>query len=76
MRHADPERGIIVGSPVALLDRHRREVFVIERAGIDGGVVAEFNATVGVLDDLGVVGHLAESNGSVELKTYQHASSN
>ena len=30
VRHRDPKRGVVIGRPVALCDRHRREVFVVK----------------------------------------------
>ena len=35
MRHADPQRRVVVGGPVAPRDRHRRQVVVVERARLD-----------------------------------------
>ena len=35
VRHADPQRRVVVGRPVAPRDRHRREVVVVERARLD-----------------------------------------
>ena len=37
VRHADPQRRVVVGGPVAPRDRHRREVVVVERARLDRG---------------------------------------
>ena len=46
VRHADPERGVVVGGPVAPRERDRREVVVVERARLDASRVDELDAAV------------------------------
>ena len=46
VRHADPQRGVVVGRPVAARQRHRREVVVVERAGFDARRVGQLDAAV------------------------------
>jgi len=50
VRHADPERGVVVGRPVAARDRHRGQVVVVERAPLDARGIDDLDAAVGVLD--------------------------
>ena len=50
VRHADPQRGVVVGGPVTAVDRNRRKVVVVERAGGNPRRVAELHAPVFVLD--------------------------
>src|SRR5918912_4581263 len=50
MRHTDPERSIVVGRPVALLNRNGREVFIVERAPLDRIVITQLDPPVRVLN--------------------------
>ena len=52
VRHADPERGIVIGRPIAVGNFDRREVAIKERTGADflKRLVLEFDASVGILD--------------------------
>ena len=52
MRHADPERGIVVSGPVAIGNFDRREVAIEERtrAYRFEHFVLQFDAAVGILN--------------------------
>ena len=52
MRHADPERCIVVSCPVAFRNFYRRQITIEEwaRADLNEGVMFEFNAAVIVLN--------------------------
>ena len=50
VRHADPQRGVVVGRPGAAGERNRREVVVVEGAAVHAGEIDELDAAVGVLD--------------------------
>ena len=47
VRHADPERRVVVGCPGSARDRNRREILVVVRAGLDPPGVDEFHSSVG-----------------------------
>ena len=55
VRHGDPQRRVVVGRPVAPRDRHRREVFVVERARLDPPRVPQLDTAIRQLDQ--GVGH-------------------
>ena len=46
VRHADPQRGVVVGRPVAARQRHRRQILVVERARLDAAGVDELDPAV------------------------------
>jgi hypothetical protein len=52
MCHADPERGIVVGRPVAIGDLNGRQVAIEQRTGAYflGRFGLQFDAAVGILN--------------------------
>ena len=46
VRHADPQRGVVVGRPGAPRQRDRRQILVVERARLDASGVDELDAAV------------------------------
>ena len=50
MRHADPQRRVVVRRPTALVNRDRRQVRVVERTRLEARPVGKFDPAVGMLD--------------------------
>ena len=50
MRHADPQRRIVVRRPIALAHRHGREVLVVKRARLEHLGRSDLDPSIRVLD--------------------------